>query len=49
MSEEILQKMYDEVTNKMELAIKITEQHEMQNSQMFLNWLDTINKLSVSH
>ena len=49
MSEEILSKMYDEVVNKMELAIKITEQHEMQNSQIFINWLDRINKLSVSY
>ncbi len=49
MSEKILQTMYDEVLNKMELAIKITEEHNMTNSQIFLDFLDKINKASVSY
>lgn len=41
--------MYNEVLNKMDLAIRITEEHNMTNSQIFLDFLDEVNKLSVSY
>lgn len=49
MSEKILQTMYNEVLNKLDLAIRITEEHNMTNSQIFLDFLDTLNKASVSY
>ena len=49
MSEQILKNIYNEVLNKLDLAIRITEEHNMTNSQIFLDFLDNINKLSVSY
>lgn len=49
MSEQILKNMYNEVLNKLDLAVRITEEHNMINSQIFLNFLDTINKVSISY
>ena len=49
MSEQILKNMYSEVLNKLDLAIRITEEHNMTNSQIFLDFLDELNKLSVSY
>lgn len=49
MSEQILKNMYNEVLNKLDLAIRITEEHNMTNSQIFLDFLDEINKQSVSY
>ena len=49
MSEQILKSMYTEVLNKLDLAIRITEEHYMTNSQIFLDFLDKLNKLSVSY
>lgn len=49
MSEQILKEMLDATLKKVESVIKITEEHELQNSQIFLNWLDQLNKLSVSY
>lgn len=44
MSEQILKNMYNEVLNKLDLAIRITEEHNMTNSQIFLDFLKTIKK-----
>lgn len=49
MSEQILKNMYNEVLNKLDLAVRITEEHNMTNSQIFLDFLDKINKASVSY
>lgn len=49
MSEQILKNMYNEVLNKLDLAVRITEEHNMTNSQIFLDFLDTLNKISVSY
>lgn len=49
MSEQILKNMYSEILNKLDLAIRITEEHNMTNSQIFLDFLDELNKLSVSY
>ena len=48
MSEQILNEMYESTIKKIESVIKITEEHEMTNTQSFLNFLDKINSLSVS-
>lgn len=41
--------LYKEALEMVKLAIKLTEDHKMTNEQIFIDWLDDINKLSVKY
>lgn len=46
---ETLQKLQKQVITQLEEIIKYTEEHQLTNTQEFINFLDKINELSVSH
>lgn len=41
--------LYKEALNMVKVAIKLTEDHNMTNDQMFLTFLDELNGLSVKY
>ena len=46
---ETLQKLQKQVIPQLEEIIKYAEEHQLTNTQEFINFLDKINELSVSH
>lgn len=46
---EILLQMNQHVIEELQCVIQFAEQNDLTNTQEFLNFLDTINKLSVSY
>lgn len=46
---EMLQKLQKQVITQLEEIIKYAEEHQLTNTQEFINFLDKINELSVSH
>ena len=41
--------MMESIITKVEEAIKYAEENQLTNSQEFINFLDKLNELSVSH
>lgn len=41
--------IYDEVIRKVKQTIKLTEKLKMTNEQIFLNFLDDLNDLSIKY
>lgn len=39
----------DLAVKNIEILIKMAESADLENEQFFLDWLDKLNKLSVSH
>lgn len=46
---ENLNTMMEEVLHNLQLSIKYAEDNNLTNTQEFINFLDIVNELSVSH
>lgn len=49
MIQNILKGLAIEVVNFAECVVNLVEHHNLQNEQWFLDFLDSLNKTSVSH
>lgn len=49
MIQDILKGLAEEVLNFAENVVDLVEQHNLQNEQWFLDWLDGLNKISITH